>query len=144
MVFSHPVDTVRRISFAPTQPPFVTSTGKTVKVAGNAFVKLTISGVNKPTVDPNDIVRTPSTGPFFRRMVGAPITEMRRIQTPVYSTVLQAPPKDGSTEVWIIGLDYSPCIRVQIVREDGYSGDVSGDNGLIVNFDLPALSTSPR
>ncbi len=146
LVFSHPLDTVRGISIAPTQPPFVTSSGKTVQVTGNSFLKLTIDGVNKPTVDPDDLLRTTSKAPFLRRMVSAPMTEMRRLETPVYSTVLKAPPKTRSTEVWIIGMDYSPCVRVRTVHEEGggLGSSEPGDNTIVVDFDPPTPSATPR
>jgi hypothetical protein len=76
--------------------------------------------------------------------VEAPITEMRRIHTPVYSTALKAPPKTGSTEVWIIGMDYSPCIRVSTSHEDGYGSEDPGDNALVLAFDRPTASATPR
>jgi hypothetical protein len=78
--------------------------------------------------------------------VEAPITEMRRIHTPVYSTALKAPPKTGSTEVWIIGLDYAPCVRVRTVHEDGggLGSSEPGDNTILVAFDRPTASATPR
>jgi hypothetical protein len=134
IVFGHPLDTVRRISIAPTQPPFVSSKGETVTVAGNSFLKLTIRGLNKATPSRDDMVSGVPV-PKFARTVYAPITEMRRIRTPAYSSAIKAPPMTGSTEEWIIGLEHPTCLHVTTSTALGYGSDEPGANAVVFAFD---------
>ena len=103
MAFLHPFDAVARISIAPTAPPFVTDHGKTVRVAGSAFYRLTLQGLTRQTGSPTDMVAG-AVVPHFTPTVALPIAEMRRIRTPRERLAVDGPGRD-STEVWIIGLE---------------------------------------
>ena len=131
--FGHPIDTVRRIELAPTEPPFVNSAGKTVTVRGNAFYKLTIQGLHRAT-QVNDNIGRHTVGPY-RDTVASPIAAMRRVRAPRLSSPLDDP-GPGSTEIWIIGLERPECLNVTTRGGFGYSGE-PGDDAVLVSWDLP-------
>ena len=132
MAFPHGIETVQRIRVEPAEPPFRTSTGAQVKVAGSVFFKLTIDGLTKPTAVDDRMVAGKRSPPYLNT-VSLPIAEMRRLWKPVYRSPNVGPGRN-STEVWAIGLMGSSCIRVRTAR-DPYIGDDPGDNVLIIDFD---------
>jgi len=136
--FGHPLDTVQRVSIAPADPPFVNGKGDKVTVAGEAFFKLSLRGLTKPTtIAPADMVADRPVG-RFTRTVASPIVEMRRVLTPRSRLPVDGPGA-GSNEVWIIGLEHPACLRVRTARVGLIGADDPGDNTLLVNFD-PAPS----
>ena len=130
-VFGHPLDTVKRIQIEPAEPPFRTSTGTRVNVAGSVFFLLTIEGLTKPTPVDDRMVPGKHTPPYLPT-VGLPIAEMRRLTKPAYGSP-NAGPGRKSTEVWVIGMTGPSCIRVRTARES-YTDEL-GDNALVVAFD---------
>ncbi len=134
MIFGHPIDSVHQISVVPVEPPFVTSAGRTVKVAGGAFFRLTLSGLTRPTdIAPDDMVAGVPVG-HFTPTVASPIMEMRRLRKPRLRRPVDGPSSDAA-EVWIIGVDYPSCLRVTTTHTAGYSDDPDGDNMVVVRFD---------
>jgi len=132
MLFPHGLDTVQRILIEPAQPPFRTSAGTRVNVAGSAFFRLTIDGLTKPTPVDDRMVAGKHAPPYLPT-VSLPIAEMRRLWKPAYRSPIVGPGRH-STEVWAIGLSGPSCIRVRTAR-DGYTADEPGDNVLIIHFD---------
>ena len=130
-VFGHPLDTVKRIQIEPAEPPFRTSTGTRVNVAGSAFFRLTIEGLTRPTPVNDRMVADKHTPPYFPT-VGLPVEEMRRLRKPINASP-NAGPGRNSTEVWVIGVTGPSCIRVRTARQS-YT-DEPGDNALVVDFD---------
>ena len=133
MAFLHPFDAVARISIAPTAPPFVTDHGKTVRVAGSAFYRLTLQGLTRQTGSPTDMVAG-AVVPHFTPTVALPIAEMRRIRTPRERLAVDGPGRD-STEVWIIGLEQPSCLRIGTYANPGLSEGGTGDNVVTVAFE---------
>jgi len=132
MLFPHGLDTVKRILIEPAEPPFRTSAGTKVNLAGIAYFRLTIDGLTKPTPVDDRMVAGKRAPPYLST-VNLPIAEMRRLWKPVYRSPNVGPGRH-STEVWAIGLNHPSCIRVRTAR-DAYTNDGPGDNVLIVYFD---------
>ena len=137
LAFGHTIDSVQRISIAPTQPLFVTPAGNHVHVAGSAFYQLTLRGLTRPTPVDLDMVQGVHEPPYLPT-VSAPIAEMRRIRTPRVSRPVDGP-KGDSTETWIIGLDEPECLVVRTVRTAVDLHDEPGDNTVVIAFDPPPL-----
>ena len=133
MAFLHPFDAVARISIAPTAPPFVTDHGKTVRVAGSAFYRLTLQGLTRQSGSPTDMVAG-AVVPHFTPTVALPIAEMRRIRTPRERLAVDGPGRD-STEAWIIGLEQPSCLRIGTYSNPGLSEGGTGDNVVTVAFE---------
>jgi hypothetical protein len=131
IVFGHSLDAVGGVFISSTRPPFGTSPGRTVRVGGAAFLKLTISGLTRSTDNVPDDMK--ASAPSRSASVAFPIVEMRRSQKPRSASPIVGPGAE-STETWIIGLDHPACLTVTTMRLEGYGNTDPGDNAVVVDF----------